>query len=291
MAYETTPEERKKQVMAMLASVGLHGALALLFFFLVAWREPNPPLGLPGIEIQMGFSAEGSGEVQPLEPTGNDGTESEAPNNDQPEEATPESEPVPDDVKPVDPQPVSKEESPVVVKEKEEVKTPTPEKPVDKKTEPKKEPEKPKVNDATVYKPKSESSNTSDKAKAGKPGNEGDDTGKTGDKGQPDGDPNGAYNGPKGPGGGGVSMSGFNGFTWPKVPTPALPDDANGVYEFLVKVDADGNVTSVKPLQRGLSLEAERRFKQVIERLEFTPKGVNLPEESEGKIVFRVVSK
>jgi hypothetical protein len=75
------------------------------------------------------------------------------------------------------------------------------------------------------------------------------------------------------------------------VQTPTLPDEAFGVYEFLVKVDDQGDVISVTPLQRGLSLEAERKLKEVIQRLVFLPKGSNLPPQSEGRITFRVVSK
>ena len=71
----------------------------------------------------------------------------------------------------------------------------------------------------------------------------------------------------------------------------SLPDEAYGVYEFMVKVDDQGDVISVTPLQRGLSLEAERKFKEVIQKLTFIPKGSNLPAQSEGKITFKVVSK
>ena len=67
-------------------------------------------------------------------------------------------------------------------------------------------------------------------------------------------------------------MSGFNGFEWPKVEAPSLPDEAYGVYEFMVKVDDQGDVISVTPLQRGLSLEAERKFKEVIQKLTFAPR-------------------
>ena len=74
-------------------------------------------------------------------------------------------------------------------------------------------------------------------------------------------------------------MSGFNGFDWPKVQTPTLPDGAYGVYEFIVKVDAEGTVVKVTPVQRGLSLEAQRKLMEMIQQLEFIPKGANLPAE------------
>ena len=86
-------------------------------------------------------------------------------------------------------------------------------------------------------------------------------------------------------------MSGFNGFDWPTVQTPTLPDEAFGVYEFIVKVDDQGEVVDVKAVQRGLSLEAEQRLKAMIQKLEFVPKGSNLPPVSEGRITFKVVSR
>jgi len=58
-----------------------------------------------------------------------------------------------------------------------------------------------------------------------------------------------------------------------------------------VKVDADGNVIKVESGNRGMSLEAERKLKAIIQQLEFTPRGTNLPPESVGKITFRVISK
>jgi hypothetical protein len=58
-----------------------------------------------------------------------------------------------------------------------------------------------------------------------------------------------------------------------------------------VKVDDQGEVVDVKAVQRGLSLEAEQKLKAMIQRLEFVPKGTNLPPLSEGKITFKVVSR
>src|SRR5690606_37912735 len=60
-------EEKKNKRLGMIISVGLHGAMLLLFFFLLAWREPNPPLPDYGIELNFGM-VEGSGVQQPTTP-------------------------------------------------------------------------------------------------------------------------------------------------------------------------------------------------------------------------------
>jgi hypothetical protein len=98
------------------------------------------------------------------------------------------------------------------------------------------------------------------------------------------------YKGTPGGGDGGVSFTGFKGFGKPEVKMPDLPEESYGVYEFTVKVDDNGYVTEISTKQRGLSLEAERRIKSVIEKLRFPPQGADLPATSEGTIRISVVS-
>ncbi|MBC8034599.1 MAG: hypothetical protein H7Y03_10665 [Chitinophagaceae bacterium] len=298
-----TQQEKKNRKIAFLSTAGIQVLVVLLLFLIIAWRAPNPPLPEYGIELNFGMDTEGSGDVQPETPVGNEGDlpeETAEPEEQQTEEVKEVlEEAIPTEAKPVEEQVVSKEESPVVVKEKKEepikpvVEKPK-EKPIEeKKVEEKKVEKKPVVDTKAVYKPSTQAAESDKEGnKEGKPGNHGDDKGKTGDKGSPEGtlDAKALY-GQQGGGGGGVSMSGFNGFSFPEVTTPPLPDDAYGVYEFIVKVDDQGDVISVTPLKRGLSLEAERKLKEVIQRLVFIPKGSNLPPQSEGKITFKVVSK
>ena len=294
----TEEQEKKSRRIALISSLGVHGVVVLLLLFMVAWRAPNPPLPEFGIELNFGMDNTGGGDIQPETPVG---TRTE------PEEVAeqPEDPPVPEleeiveeevtesaPVKtPVQPEVISKIESPVVVEEKKEVKPlekPV-EKPVEKKVEPKPE-VKPEEVPKAVYKPKTETSTeATSKDKLGAPGSHGDDPSKPGDKGDPAGtlDAKALY-GKQGGGGGGVSMTGFGTFGYPEIETPALPDESYGVYEFRVKVDEQGYVVSVTPVQRGLSFEAERRLKAAIQKLQFIPKGN--PQAAEGNITFRVVS-
>ncbi|MEJ1239945.1 hypothetical protein WBG78_17530 [Chryseolinea sp. T2] len=317
---------KKNRVVAALTTAGLQGLLMIALIMLVAWTPPDPPWEAQGggVELNFGLDDEGFGDLQPTEPVGNRGTQEEAPRRQEEPASTPEvkEQPQPEvkqpapvaEAKEVKPEVAEKNddpESPVLVKEKKpEEKKPPVEKPVEKipekvvekapeKKVEEKKPEAPTVDSKAVFKPKEQTAAGTGESgeKAGVLGNHGDDKGKVGDKGSPEGklDAKALYGSPGsggGTGGGsGVSMSGFNGFDWPKVQTPTLPDDAYGVYEFIVKVDENGDVISVKPLQRGLSLEAERKLREMIEKLVFVPKGANLPAQSEGKITFRVVSK
>lgn len=299
----TETQEKKNRNIAMITSLGVHAVVVLLLLFMVAWRAPNPPLPEFGIELNFGMDAQGSGDVQPEAPTGVRDAEPEAVEEEveelpvpEPEEIVEEEvveEAVPEETQSVQPEVTSKIESPVVVEEKEEVKPvekpkekPV-EKVVEKKPEVKPEPEKPKA----VYKPKTEAAAEGTATeKQGAPANQGDDVDKAGDKGDAEGtvDSKALY-GKQGGGGGGVSMTGFGGFGHPDIDTPPLPDESYGVYEFKVKVDEQGYVISVTPVQRGLSFEAERRLKAAIQQLQFIPRGNTRP--AEGTITFRVIGK
>lgn len=303
----TEEQEKKSRKIAMITSLGVHGVILLLLLLIVAWRAPNPPLPEYGIELNFGMDAQGSGPIQPETPAGAEETEPELqeevveeiplpePVEVIEEEVVEESQPV--ESQPESPEVVSKIESPVAVEEKEvksaEVKPV--EKPKEKRAEKVVEPKpevKPQEVPRAVYKPKTDAPTQGNSSeKTGVPGNQGDDANKAGDKGDPAGaiDSKALY-GKQGGGGGGVSMTGFNGFGTPAIDTPPLPDESYGVYEFRVKVDDQGYVISVTAVQRGLSFEAERRLKAAIQNLQFIPKGTNLPPQSEGTITFKVVS-
>lgn len=294
-------QEKKNRKIAMITSIGVHVVILVLLLFMVAWRTPNPPLPEFGIELNFGMDTQGSGDIQPQTPVGV--TESEPEESEEALEELPQpeaeeieeevvEEATPEETQPAQQEVTSKVESPVVVEEKKEVKPvekPT-EKPVEKVVESKPEvkptPEIPKA----VYKPKTESTDGKATDRTGAQGNQGDDVDKTGDKGDPEGtlDSKALY-GKQGGGGGGVSMIGFGGFGHPDIDTPPLPEESYGIYEFKVKVDEQGLVISVTPVQRGLSFEAERRLKAAIQQLQFIPRGN--PKPAEGTITFRVIGK
>jgi protein TonB len=271
------PRERKNKTIALFTSLGIHLAVLLAFLFMMAWRAPNPPLPEYGIELNFGLDDQGSGDVQPETPASSEDVPTDEPPTDEPsteplEEQEEESKPVEEVVE----QPVSKEESPVVVKEtkKEIVVKPVKE---DTKKEEKKEV---KVADT---KPADENGNPI-------PANQGDDKNKVGDKGSEEGslDAKALY-GKQGGGGGGVGLD-LAGWNWDEIPRPNIPNnELNGIIVFEIKVDENGEIISYKVLEKTLSIEAEKACKEAIEKLTFTKKsGASVPDVSTGKISFRV---
>jgi len=288
-------EEKKNRNVGLLVTVGFHAVLAVLFFFLMAWRAPNPPLPEYGIVLNFGISDEGSGAIQepeatsPQEETAAEPTEEQQDQQAEPEQAEPE---VKQDKAAEE---VPKTPSPVTVKEeKKEVKKEAPKVTPEEKKETKPNTETKKTESNTEKKTTETDQKTSDKD--GKPTNQGNDTEKKGDKGKPEGvlDPNAQYTGKPGGGGGGDGMSlNMGGWAWadnPKI--PELPDNADGRIVFEIECDENGDITGIVTKERGLSLQAEKLLKDEIMRnsLVRTASG-RAPEKSKGTVVFVLKTK
>jgi periplasmic protein TonB len=274
-------QEQKNKQIAGLTTVLVNAALFFLLFFVAAWRAPDPPLPEFGIELNFGVDMQGGGNVQPTEEAGAVPEQQELETTpEQPEEEASETETVQ--------QAVSKTESPVTVKQ-EPKETPKEVKEVkkeEKKTEPVKteEKEEPK----TVYTP-SEKTNPSDNP--GKEASQGDDAGKTGDKGDPKGslDADALY-GKQGGGGGGSGLE-MAGWKWDAAPKPDLANNESGRLVFEIKVDENGDIISIRTVERSVSLAAEKICRAEIEKLTFSKTGSNVPSVSTGRITFVVRSK
>lgn len=310
--------EKKNKRTAMVYTTIIQVVLFLVLFFIVAWRAPDPPLPEYGIELNFGMDTQGSGDVQPQTPVGNEGKQQEQPEESNPEPEVQEEAPKveeqvkeeakPVEAKPVEEQVVSKVESPVVVKEKKEeikpVEKPA-EKPEEKKVEPKVEEkpkmeekpkieEQPKVNPEAVYKPNAKQSTSDSKAtdsKEGKTGNHGDDPGTTGDKGNPEGtlDAKALYGKPGG-GAGGSSLE-LSGWNWDEIPKPNVPNNTTGRIVFEIHVNAQGELERYQVVENSLSPEATKACREAVEKLTFTKTGTNVPALSKGKITFVVRAK
>jgi len=297
----THEEKNKNRIIAASMTAGITGLLFLLVIMIV-WAEPNPPLGgLDGVELNFGLDNQGFGEVQPDEPVGTGGSQ---PAEQRPEEPTPQPQAAqPEPEKPSEQLTADDEESPVITKEKEEKKKEEKKEPV-KEREPEKVKPKteqvttpPKADPKAVYDPGA-SSATSTKTgdgKPGKPGNHGDDPGTTGDKGNPQGklDANALYgspgNGGGGPGGNGSSLE-LSGWMWDAKPSPNVPNNESGRLVFEIKVDENGDIISIKTLERSVSPEAEQICRKAVEKLTFSKLGSSVPSVSTGKITFVVRS-
>jgi hypothetical protein len=216
-----------------------------------------------GIELNFGDSDVGSGDIQPETPTANE---------QQPVEEEPI---VQEETQPEESQPD------VVPSTQESVVTEPEEKPETSKTEEKKQEVKPATPPAeSAYQPKSQ----------------GDDKDKTGDKGKPQGvpDPNAAYTGKQGGGADGEGMAlSMSGWAWADEPKlPEIPDNEDGRIVFEIECDADGEITGIKTLERGLSPRAEQLLIQEIRRNSLVRTGgAKTPERSKGTVVFILKTK
>ncbi len=284
-------QEKRNQRVGILTTVGIHAVLFLALFFIVAWRAPDPPLPEYGIELNFGLDDQGSGDVQPDQPVGENGESTEAATTDQPANADP-TEVVEDVKEPVAEkiieQAVSKVESPITAKEKQST-TAT--------LEAKKKESTPKKTEATeTTKDISKVVAPTEVPKKGEPGSQGDNVNKTGDKGSAEGKLNAnALYGTPGGGGGGTGMNlQMSGWAWADQPTlPELPDNENGRVLFEIECDENGDITGITTLERTLSPRAEQLLKDVIRKnsLVRTTSGGKVPERSKGRIVFVLKTK
>jgi periplasmic protein TonB len=296
MDTEQENEKRSRRV-GLIASLTIHAAIALMLFFMVAWKAPDPPNPEVGIEINLGFSEVGSGDVQPQTETGDEGVSEES--TEQPNEALPQEE-VKEESKDEAQQEevVTDETNPVSVKEEpKEVKEESKKEPVKEivKTTPKEEPkvvkEEPKVvKEEAVFTP-TEATNKTSTQKKGEAGSQGNDKNAKGDKGQPDGtlNPNAEYTGIPGGGdrgtGTGLDLAGWK---WDRKPAPKIPENESGRLVFEIEVDENGDITKLVAIERGLSSQAEKICRDEILKLTFSQTGANVPTISKGKITFVV---
>lgn len=293
-------EERKKRATAALTTVAVNVVVFLILLFTAAWKNAGSGVGeYPGIEVNLGYDDQGSGNIQPKEPVGNpDASDTENSDNqaqdetgDQQQVASPP--PVQEDVssKIIQPTTVTDPNSDVEIKEeKKEVKPveqPVPEKKLDKPVEKPVE-EKPVVDQNALYKGKQSKTPTEGdgKGKEGVTGSEGDDVNKKGDKGVEGGTEGAAvYKGKPGGGDGGTLE--INGWDWDFVPKPDVKDNSTGRIVFNIEVDDNGELIGYDKVSSGVSPAAERACIEALEKLTFTKKpGAKVPAVSKGRITF-----
>ncbi len=285
-------EEKKNRRIGIVTSLAVHGVLFAIFFFMMAWRAPDPPLPEFGIELNFGLDTQGDGDIQPETPVGQEDGQAEEDTQSKPEEDKTE------EVKPEVKEEVK--ELPAVKTNPEQV-TSTEEGDVSVKEEKKEVKKETKKNDKVEAKPeeklkaefkKEDKKDVADKdaSKKGVPGSQGDDDGKTGDKGSPEGklDAKALYGTPGGGGGGdglNLQMSGWSWAEQPKV--PELPDNDNGRVVFEIECDENGDIVAINTLERSLSPKSEQLLKAEIRKNSLIKtSGGQAPERSKGRIVF-----
>ena len=283
-------EEKKNQKIAFAVATGFQLLLLIMFFFLVAWRKPDPPLPEYGIELDFGTDAQGTGATPQPEPTPvveevvEEVETEEVEEIAEPEVTEPEPEPVEEVATQPEPEPVTEapietqpEESPAVVEEVEEsveavVAEPEP--------EPKPEP-KPAVKEESLY------PGTSQPA-----ANQGDDADEVGDKGTEKGtiDQRALYGAKGTADGASLQMAGWN---WDNIPRPNDLSNENGRIVFEITIDDQGEIIGVRTIEKTVSPTVERAYRQAVEQLTFstTTGNVRPAPTSTGRITFVIRAK
>jgi protein TonB len=312
-------EEKNKRV-AVAVTVVLHMIILLLCIFALTWMPPDPPWSEygSGVELNFGLDAAGSGNIQTLadaNPSKN--TEDSKPAAANSEPVSPQDQPV-EEVQESAPEPkvpesvaTSEEESPVEVKEKPEPKkVETPkivEKPVPNKEDtPAKVEEKiapakpePKIDKRAVMVGGGGNGN-SGTSNTPTGNNNGDKPGKVGDQGDPRGTLNGKalYGDPGtggGTGGGNGTGSSVNITGWVADFQPKIDKDLveEGRVVFKVKIDQDGNIISVVPIEKRASQATVEICKREVEKMTFstTAENPNPAPTSTGTVTFIIRSR
>lgn len=279
-------QEKKNEKIGMAVSVGLHAIVLLLFFFILAWRAPDPPLPEYGIELNFGLDDAGYGDEQPVTPASESDAEETQPES-RPEplpevqrqepvaEAQPEVQEVVETTEDVVTQP---EPSPVT---KEDIKKPEPKpEPVKETKKPEPKPQPQPVAEATKEEPKKETAkpalfpSDNESAEAAN-ANQGDREGAVGDQGSDEGslDSRALY-GEQGGGQGGATLS-IAGWRWDEAPNKKDQSAENGKIVFSFEIDDQGYVTKVVPRESTVSPRVTQFYREQLLRTTFSPTSDN----------------
>lgn len=259
--------DRKAARWALLATVLFAGVTVCALLWLGLYRTFPPPPEY-GIEVNLGYSEDGSGDFQAFEP-----------------DASP--------VEPSEPEQAQAEEESVLAVSEEAPALPKQDKPREKKKEQPRpqtvkeqkpqekveEPKEPEINPMALYPGKRKGTEVSRQGETGKPG----------DQGKPNGDAN--AKGYTGSGGsGGISFS-LNGRTLMSLVKPQYDSEEEGTVVVRIYVDRNGKVTRAVPGAKGTTTMDGNLWKTAEKaalQSKFVPKE-NAPDEQVGTITYRFV--
>lgn len=283
--WETNALERRSQKQAILLTLVIQGALLLAFYFMVVWKQPIPPTPIYGLELNLGFSDLGAGDLNSENPAATQETNNEAP--------------APGEISPAPQVPVaqasrttsssnravSTQPSPI----KGETTATIPTKKVETTTEaiPQKVVEQPKVDQRAIF----GAGGTSGQGRAVGGGAQGNTT-TAGNQGKPTGTIDGralqgAGTGQGASGGAGYSLDLAG---WDFSSRPSINDRVStrsGRIVFKITVDDLGKVTQAIPLEYNVSNEVLSYYRQVVGQLNFKKSSnASTANFSTGKITF-----
>jgi len=299
----TDQQEKKRRRIAGAVSLGTHLLLLLLFIFLLAWKEPYPPVPEYGIELNFGLEQTGGGNVQPQsEPTQLEAVE-ESPDeseeaSEQPEDTEPAEQREASEAVPTDESTEETVEKPV---ETQDIESPDvqPEEAVETPVEPSEDSEKRVVKEVEEVVESPDKTTETPRSEAQKEGtvnkpesSQGDQIETVGDAGDPEGklDARALYGKP---GGGDGAMLDLAGWMWDFIPRPNDRSNEDGKIVFEVVVDDQGYLVSVRTIEKTVSPSVEKIYREEVEKLTFTTTSENTrpAPRSTGRITFLLRSK
>lgn len=270
-------EERNKRI-GWITAVAVQLVMLIFFYFLIAWKAPNPPIPEYGIELGFATSAGATSSTPPPESSEEEVTEEEIEEEEQqPVEEVVETE-AEEQVEPVveatEEEMVAEEiESPVKVEETKPLPAET--KPIEN---PKEKVEEKKVEEKPTKKPVEEEDTGEGEGK---------------EEEEPVIDQRGIY-GSQGTSEGnneGASLS-LAGWVWDFKPKPDDTSDQTGKIVYKIVVDGDGYLVKIEVVTSTVSPAVERKYRQAVEKLTFSKTVENTTAAlSTGTITFIITSK
>jgi TonB family protein len=253
-------KDRQRNIISAALTVIFFGLLWILLL-LFSMKRPYPPPPEFGVEVNLGNSVDGMGNIQPDVSANVSQAVPSSPSS-QEHLATQDNSDftIPSQQRPTQQRPT---QTPV-----QETTQPQPE-----------QPQQPQINQAALFPPRNPAQG----------GNEGT-TGRPGDQGQEDGSRTGtAYSGTPG-GGGGISFS-LQGRQSNNLATPAYDSPDQGTVVVRIWVNADGRVIRAEAGQRGTTVNDRNLWRQAeaaAMRSSFTSDR-NAPEQQVGTITYRFI--
>lgn len=262
---EREKQEEKNKRIGWLTSVGVQLVLLVLFYFIVAWKEPFPPIPEYGIELGFTTSAGAPSTSSPSQtaPPTEEPTENM---EDEAKESIEES----SEAEVIDEQPISPSEveSPVKV---EETKTENTEQVVESKEQ---------VDSRAVMNPsETDFDKTSDNPSEGEEEKEIDQRAIYGSQGTNTGDSEGAN----------LALAGW---VWDFKPKPDDQSDESGKIVYKIVVDQDGYLVKIETVTSTVSPSVERKYRSAVEKLTFSKTAdYKTAPVSTGTITFIIKSR
>ena len=271
-------EEKNKRI-GWMTSVGVQLVLLILFYFLIAWREPFPPIPEYGIELGFTSSAGASSSASKANQI-----QEESESEEVIEEADQIAEEITEEVVQETTTEEVVEQTETVTQEVEDVPI-VEEKAAEKtekvvKEEPKEE-KKPTVDQRAVMPPtSSEADGDNEKKSDGKEENkEIDQRALYGNSGTNTGSNEGAS----------LSLSGW---MWDFKPKPNDTSDQSGKIVYRIVVDQDGYLVKIETVTSTVSPAVERKYREAVQKLTFSKTGdYKSAPLSTGTVTFIIKSK